>query len=107
MKDYGYCRIFVRGVLDEAERVVVVALAQENERSFSGIEVEVRRSDEWAQASSDDFLRWPVHIEVDNDVPESGEVVVPLVIRLLAGLRAADLPAVAACDFEDELTGLA
>lgn len=65
--------------------------------------VEVRRSDEkWAEEEQVVFMQWPVHVELygDHDDPSGFTELTATVLKLLWGQG---YPAVAACDFEDEL----
>lgn len=51
----------------------------------------------------DDFLGWPVLVELESEPADVGRGLIEATARLLHALWDAGLGAVAACDFEDEL----
>jgi hypothetical protein len=104
---YGYCKIFVKH--DEPStmlaRLAAVFGVTPERRSLPvpGLILDVRPNPDGDPAAGDDFVRWPVTVEAEADDPDSPAVVVPTVSQILTDLWGADIPAVAACDFEDEL----
>ena len=104
---YDYCKIFVRH--DEASivstRLAALLGAQAQRRSLllPGFVLDVRANPDVDHAAGADFVRWPVFVEVEAEVPEDGEAMTRTVSRILVDLWDGEIPAVAACDFEDEL----
>ncbi|MFD6951039.1 MULTISPECIES: hypothetical protein [unclassified Nocardiopsis] len=78
---------------------------QEDEADVRGIDVEVRRNpDSSGEGTFDeDFLFWPVLIEIEAEDDSFLPGMIVLVTDLLHSLWRAGAPAVAACDFEDRL----
>ncbi|MFB7469485.1 hypothetical protein [Kitasatospora sp. NPDC056184] len=101
----AFCRIFVDGGL-RATRVVLEAATGgrfvDGALELPEAVVEVRRNED-AAAGATDFLCWPVTVELDFPPGPVPGGAVALVARVLVALHGAGRPAVAACDFEDEL----
>jgi hypothetical protein len=89
-----YCKVFV----DEAEPSIVATLSAS--LYVPGVVVEVRRGNEPAGAP-DDFVRWPVIVELEAE--DDGPAIVEATAELLRTLWDAGHRAVAACDFEADL----
>jgi hypothetical protein len=67
------------------------------------LSMDVRTNPDVDTGVRDDFVRWPVLIEAEAEDPSSRNPMVEVVARMLEALWKAGNPAVAACDFEDEL----
>ncbi|MFD4906432.1 hypothetical protein [Kitasatospora purpeofusca] len=101
----AFCRIFVDGGLRATRVVLEAAIGKrfvDGESVLAEAVVEVRRNED-AVAGAADFLFWPVTVEVDFPPGSAPGGAVALVTRMLLALHGAGRPAVAACDFEDEL----
>ncbi|WP_146044384.1 hypothetical protein [Amycolatopsis sp. BJA-103] len=55
------------------------------------------------RGATGDFIGWPAIVEVEAEEGAERASVVGLVSRILSALWEAGIPAVAACDYEDEL----
>lgn len=106
---YGYCSIYVKApdavaVTELLEGVLKTPSDNDNIR-LAGVEMDARTNPDVADVSAaeDDFVRWPVLIEVDGDDPDNGDAMVPIITSVITALWEAGHPAVAACDFEEEL----
>ncbi|MFF4384990.1 hypothetical protein [Kitasatospora sp. NPDC001547] len=103
----SYCKIYVSKL---RQSTVSGLIGQECGCEFSdlgaeiqGIDIEVRRNpDSDPGAEPEDFVFWPVIIEVEAE-SGGGEEVVDLVAGLLRILWESEGMAVASCDFEDRL----
>ncbi len=102
---YEYCKVFVNEV--DPDRVASIAAASVGgppDRcliELEGIVLEVRPNADAGWVS--DFLGWPITIEVEAADGTVSEPAVSTVTALLQALWNAETPAVAACDYEDEL----
>jgi hypothetical protein len=108
--NYRYCKVFVDGVpVDTAKTILGKALGGTFECHTMyvslGLAVDVRRNTDATEGvdSSDDFVYWPVLVEVDAEESVADRAVVETTSRILNTLWDAGHRAVAACDFEDEL----
>jgi hypothetical protein len=110
---YEFCKTFVKG----ADTQTIIVLLREllgGEVSWDslvlpGFIVDVLPNPDVTFASddgsddSDDFVLWPVLVEVGPADPDDERAIVAMMQRILPALWDAGYPAVAACDFEDEL----
>ncbi len=105
-----FCRFFVEAT-DIAPVVDVLAAAlgvpfAKNSATASGLDIDVW-DNEYANGTprfGEDFLEWPLTIEVSSEEsPVPHDTTFDVVKRILVALWDADIRAVAACDFEDEL----
>jgi len=94
---YAYCKVFVR--TDATAGAVLETLAR---LLPGGVVIDVRRNAATEGDPGDDFVRWPVTIDVDAEEADHATVV-DTVARILTALWETGQPAVAACDYEDEL----
>jgi hypothetical protein len=121
--EYPYCKIFIKGaepeqMLDELAALLDGEFDQMGCLALAGLAVEVRRNKDAAGAaerrwrsdhradftdSGDDFVLWPVLVEVYAEDDEGGRAIVETTARIVRALWEAGNSAVAACDFEDEL----
>lgn len=105
-KDYTFCKVYLKGVTPELPLIQAVALEPHRNKASTGPTAE-----KWRREHSilkyvdpdDDFILWPTIIDVYADVEESQQAIVGVVSELLRQMWDAGVPAVAACDFEDEL----
>ncbi|GHG18722.1 MULTISPECIES: hypothetical protein [Amycolatopsis] len=88
-KSYEFCKLYVQA---DSVDAVVGALSV-------GLGVDRLPLDQ----SGDDFVRWPVLVELESPDGVDQAEVVGLTSRLLEILWGTDYAAVASCDFEDEL----
>ncbi len=112
MSDELYCKVYLAGAADSAaaKAAISAATGQLFERrgaQVAGLRVEVFDNGQpgWeASDADDDFLHWPVYLEIE---PMDAEMALPAFIAALAGLLnrldAHGLRSMASCDFEDEL----
>ena len=104
---YDYCKVFVKH--DEPSTVLVrlaARLGAETERRslrLPGLVMDIRPNPDVDDAAGDDFVRWPLIIEAEAEDPDSAGAMVPAISQVLNDLWEAAIPAVAACDFEDDL----
>lgn len=106
---YAYCKIFVRDIdLDTTKETVTRLFGgqfQRHSMNHGQLVLEVRRNPDAStdERLSNDFVLWPVTVEVDAEDETDSQVVVDTTSRLLRALWDSDHPAVAACDYETEL----
>ncbi|MBK1690200.1 hypothetical protein [Rubrivivax gelatinosus] len=112
MSDDLYCKVYLAGAADSAaaKAAISAATGQRFERrgaQVAGLRVEVFDNGQpgWkATDADDDFVRWPVCLEVE---PMDADMAQPAFITALAGLLnrldAQGLRSVPSCNFEDEL----
>ena len=106
---YRYCKIFVKGSDADtvAETVGRLLRGEFRHRTMRlpGLAVDVLRNPDAARTAGpdDDFVRWPVTIELETDSIEGECAIVETTARILIELWGSERPAVAACEFEDEL----
>ncbi|MBK1616538.1 hypothetical protein CKO44_24155 [Rubrivivax gelatinosus] len=112
MSDGLYCKVYLAGAADSAaaKAAISAATGQLFERrgaQVAGLRVDVFDNGQPGSKASDaddDFVRWPVYLEVE---PMDADMAQPAFIAALAGLLnsldAHGLRSVASCDFEDEL----
>ena len=102
-----YCRIFVRSSNREAiHSLVCTALhgsAVDDHIDADGAQAYVGDNGYRDPEGGDDFLDWPLCVELDGDEQLEMARLVALTRDVLAGLWAAGVPAVAAADYEDQL----
>lgn len=110
MEDQGeFCRFFVEAA-DIAPVVEVLTAALDvpfakNSATARGLDIDVWDN---GYASGEprfgaDFLEWPLTVELSSAEAVAHDTVFDVVKRVLVALWDADIRAVAACDFEDEL----
>lgn len=108
-RDYGSCRLYVdaadaaavRGVLTEAQGW---AFDRWSTATIAAITVDVQRNaDRDPPSGPDDFVRWPVTVEVSSPPRAPQGSVVAAVSGMLHALWSHRMRAIAACDFEDRL----
>jgi hypothetical protein len=112
MSEDLYCKVYLAGAADSAaaKAAISAATGQRFERrgaQVAGLRIDVfdnRQPGAKASDADDDFVRWPVYLEVE---PMDADVAQPAFIAALAGLLnsldAHGMRSVASCDFEDEL----
>ncbi|MFD6331969.1 hypothetical protein ACFWGI_20675 [Streptomyces niveus] len=109
MSRYDYCRILVTEIAIADTQSLLGRLFegtfQQRTLTVGDIEVEVRRNPDGRDdgVPCNDFVRWPVQIEIEPNTPHGEAAMVETVSRALEALWNAKAQAVAACDFEDEL----
>ncbi|MFC0433962.1 hypothetical protein [Kutzneria buriramensis] len=90
---YEYCQVYLRGPVPAVADLP----------SAPGVAVEPHHNNRRLERLGDDFPNWPTLVDVYADGQEGQQAIVGLVTALLRQMWAAGVPAVAACDFEDEL----
>ena len=110
-----YCKMFVDAepeiVQPVVEKVLGQSFAPPGYLTVSGVDVEVNRNkdargraaQQWRANGGADFILWPALVELDTGEDEVTPTIVELTARLLTALWEAGRPAVAACDYEDQL----
>lgn len=110
-----YCKMFVDAEPETVRPVVESVLGQRFEPpgylTVSGVDVEVnankdargRAAEQWRAKGGAQFILWPALVELDTGEDEVTSVIVELTARLLTALWDDGQPAVAACDYEDQL----
>ncbi|MEU0237360.1 hypothetical protein ABZ234_06675 [Nocardiopsis sp. NPDC006198] len=104
-----YCKIFVaKADRNSVKNVVSSVFNVSFDRNITKTPdplVEVLRNEDSAGngSFSEDFLYWPVLVELELEDHSLLPLLTDQVSRLLSSLWKASLPAVAACDFEDQL----
>ncbi|AFR10798.1 hypothetical protein [Nocardiopsis alba] len=102
-----YAKIFVRGI-DQVEAKELLARDfrgefDVNSMHLDGFVVEARKNTDAGKGPVEDFLFWPIIVELDAD-PESGlDLLISSTSRVLKMFWSSDLQAIAACDFENRL----
>lgn len=107
MEKYEFCKIFVRGADVETVMTVLSSLlGREFERRSMALHeaiVDVLRNPDYVEGE-EDFVQWPVMVEIEAVRAADPTKIVALVSRVLvAFVEGAGWSSVAACDFEDEL----
>ncbi|MEU6176089.1 hypothetical protein ABZ832_29795 [Streptantibioticus parmotrematis] len=106
---YLYCKTFVE---QGTTASVMATLAATLKGAFSrhsmtvgGLVVEVRRNSDAPLdiPVGDDFVQWPVLVEVDAEENQDRDLMVETVGTILRTLWESGNRAICACDFEDEL----
>jgi hypothetical protein len=106
---YGYCSAYVKApdakTVAELLATALDADTEDDNLHLPGVVLDARTNPDVENVlpPGDDFVRWPVLIEVDADDPNDGPAMVAAISRILRTLWDAGYPTVAACDFEDEL----
>jgi hypothetical protein len=104
---YAYCKIFVNhdepSVVSTRLAALLGATVQRRSLLLPGIVLDVRANPDVDPAAGTDFVRWPVIVEVEPEDSDTGGMMTQTVSRILTDLWNAEIPAVAACDFEHEL----
>lgn len=106
---YRYCKIFVKAAeVDDVMAMLAAGLGGQFDRHSmfrAGLVVEARRNSDAKGIvdPDDDFVRWQVLVELDAE-DEVGELAMrDTTAKILNLMWDSGHPAVAACDFEDEL----
>ena len=106
---YRFCKVFVKGGESDALMAMLATLLdghfQRHSMFLRGFVVDVRRNPDAADAADpgDDFVRWPVLVELEAEEEVGERALAEAAAEILRALWDAGYPAVAACDFEDEL----
>jgi hypothetical protein len=104
---YALCVMYVRDTSAEHAQTLLAQLlgAEVKRRTFylPALSMDVRTNPDVDTQAGDDFVRWPVLIEAEAENPSSPNPMVEVMSRILEALWDSGHPAVAACDFEDEL----
>ncbi|GAA1615502.1 hypothetical protein [Actinoplanes couchii] len=107
MDGFDYCKIFVKGDVPEVKVVLAALLGGTFERGamlLPGLVVEARRNQATSAIEPDaDFVRWRTTVELESTDLGDRSSIVDLTAQTVTRLWKSDLPAVAACDFEDRL----
>ncbi|MFG3295573.1 hypothetical protein ACGF3G_43085 [Streptomyces sp. NPDC048179] len=102
---HQFCKIFVQKAEPQAvaEQLASLLGAQLQRRTLDIPEavVEVRKNPD--AGMTDEFLGWPVVIEIDAGSDTLNEAIVSLATRIVTSCWQAGTPVVAACDYESEL----
>jgi hypothetical protein len=102
---YRFCKIFLcaaepRSVMD----LLAVLLGGDFQRGSLALPsavVDVLRNPD--AGSAEDFIGWPTFVEIEADADADNASIVEVTSRIVIAMWGAGIPAVAACDYEDEL----
>ena len=104
---YEFCEVFVKNAeQSELADMLGGVFGQKPERGnldLEGIAIDVLPNGRADGTAGDDFVLWPLQIEIEAEPEVPGSRVVDVVSRILIAAWDSDRPAVAACDYEDEL----
>lgn len=105
---YHYCKIFTNAPdVETVTGLLAPALGNPfdsyNETHFFDLSIEVRRNPDVDATRNDDFLFWPVLVELEAEEEGNPSTMTQTVTSILETLWEDHYSAVAACDFEDEL----
>lgn len=101
---YEFCKIFLRAEEQEAVDLLTDLLGARPRLGLFALpeaEVEVLRNPD--KGAAKDFIGWPAFVEVEAETDAESAAVVAIVSRIVTAMWEAGIPAVAACDYEDEL----
>ncbi|OXM43675.1 hypothetical protein [Amycolatopsis alba] len=104
---YEYCKIFFRAGTRAVVDLLTAPLGVHADRglfALSDMDVEVLQNPDRGLAEG--FIGWPVFVEVVPGKDTENASVVGIVSRILTAAQSSGIPAVAACDYEDELPWL-
>jgi len=104
---YRYCKLYVRD-WDRPKIYALIelslgAVVDGDQAIAGGLLLDVRENDEADVVRADDFLYWPVIIDVTADPSVDDSAVVASIGGLLRSAWSSGIDVVAACPFEDEL----
>jgi hypothetical protein len=106
---YQYCKIFVKSSDHELVKTMLVQLFggtfRRRDLQVGNLELRVLTNSYAPDPATlgPDFVEWPVMIEIAMDDPGDGAQMVAAATQVVTSFWQTDLPAVTACDFEDEL----
>ncbi len=106
---YGYCKIFVKASDPEPVKDLLARLLggtfHRRDLLIDGLAVSVLKNSDAAgpDEADDDFVRWPLLVELEAEQPTAADRMLGTSAQVLAALWESGRPAVAACDFENEL----
>ncbi len=106
---YEYCKIFVRDAETEGVKrglsTVFGSGFARNDMELADLRIEVRRNPDHgdSRVPTDEFVGWPVQVELEATAPDAGPAMVTTATAVLEHLWATGHDAIAACDYEDEL----
>lgn len=105
MDDSEFCKIFVKADTSAVMTMLTNLLgAPFHRRSMSlpGLVLDVLPNPD-TDPTSGDFLRWPTQVELETTDSAAHQTLVETTRRIITTAWNTDTPAVAACDFEDQL----
>ncbi|WP_133854062.1 hypothetical protein [Labedaea rhizosphaerae] len=101
---YRFCKIFLRAESRAAMDLLAVLLETPFQRRTltlpDGV-VDVMRNPD--MGAVDDFIGWPTVVEIDAEEHADRASVIVITSRIVTAMWDAGIPAVAACDYEDDL----
>lgn len=104
---YEFCRLYIdRASAEEVSALLVTLLGGafvRRDLAAPPFDVTVEQNPDRAEVPTDDFITWPVTVEVEVAPDTRPAVVVDTLTRILQALRSRGARVVAACDYEDEL----
>jgi hypothetical protein len=105
--EYEYSKFFVQ--TNDSSRLLDLILGlgghptQGTLAEINDVELEIRPNPDVGIGPLDDFLFWPLIIEVSGEDASDGDAVVDVVGIILRELWSREIPAVVACQFESAL----
>jgi hypothetical protein len=104
---YALCVMYVRDTTAGQTQDLLVQLLDADVKRrtllLPALSMDVRTNPDADASAEEDFVHWPVLIEAEAEDPSSRSPMVEAMSRILEALWEAGHPAVAACEFEDEL----
>jgi hypothetical protein len=104
---YDYCKIFIKheSLSFVSARLATLLDATVERRTLltPGLILDVQHNPDADPSAGDDFVRWPLIIDVEPDDTNAASTMSKVVATIITDLWNADIPTVAACDFEEEL----
>jgi hypothetical protein len=102
---YRYCKVFVQRANPHTVTDLLTDFlgAQSQHRLWKLVDAVVDVSKNPDTGAADDFIGWPTIVEIEAEAGASSAAVVAITSRVVTAMWGAGLPAVAACDYEDEL----
>ncbi|MEU9447068.1 hypothetical protein AB0D42_40985 [Streptomyces sp. NPDC048304] len=102
---YQFCKIFVQAAepqpVAEGLATLLGARLRRWVLELPEAVVEIRKNPD--AGATDDFIGWPITVEIDAGPDAADEAIVLLASRILTEFWKRGTAAVAACDYEDEL----
>ncbi|QMU70663.1 hypothetical protein [Streptacidiphilus sp. P02-A3a] len=102
---HQFCKIFLRSVEQpDIMRMLAALLGGEFQRRsmhLTDLTVDVLKNPD--AEMNDDFVCWPTFVELEAEDGATNEQITETAARIIMAMWDAEIPAVAACSFEDEL----
>jgi hypothetical protein len=102
---YQFCKIFLRTADTHAVMELLSAAfdARFERKSLDLVHAMAEVLKNPDAGGAEDFVGWPIFVEVEAEPDADDASVVEITSKIVRELWDADIPAVAACDYEEEL----